>query len=290
MTAGAVPITTCQLALSVVLVCVAGGVAAAMRLGLLRSIIWATIRTVVQLSLVGYALVGLFTINNPVLVVGVVIVMCLIAARESRGRAPNVPEYSVVLAFLALVASTFLVATIVCALIIRPTPWYSARIVLPIVGLLLGNAMNGITLSVDRLFAEVRSRADEIEVWLAVGATPAEAVRDCQREALRAGMTPIINSMMVVGLVSLPGMMSGQILGGADPLLAARYQIVVMLMIAAAVAIGCVILVRLSVRRLFTADAALVPAVRLSRDTGGRSEAARSIRKRWPPGATGRPY
>ncbi len=264
MSGGIVPIGTWQLVLCVTFVAVAGGIAAAMRLGLLRSILWATVRTVVQLSLVGYVLTGLFAVNHPLLIAGVVTLMCLIAARESRGRAPNVPEYSVGLAFLALTASTYLVGIVTCVLIIRPEPWYTARIALPVAGLLLGNAMTGITLSVDRLYSEVRSRAAEAETWLALGATPAEAVRDCQREGLRAGMTPIINAMMVVGIVSLPGMMSGQILGGVDPLVAARYQIVVMLMIAAASALGCVIFVHFSLRRLFTADGALAPHFHLS--------------------------
>lgn len=264
MTDAAPAITTWQVALSVMFVLVAGGMAAAMRLGLLRSIVWATVRTVVQLSLVGYVLTGLFALNHPLLIAGVVALMCLIAARESRARAPNVLDYSVGLAFLALAASTYLVGIVTCALIIQPEPWYTARVALPVAGLLLGNAMTGITLSVDRLYAEVRSGAAEVETWLALGATPAEAVRSCQREALRAGMTPIINAMMVVGVVSLPGMMSGQILAGADPLVAARYQIVVMLMIAAAIAIGCLILVRLSLRRLFTSDGALDPRLFLS--------------------------
>jgi putative ABC transport system permease protein len=92
---------------------------------------------------------------------------------------------------------------------------------------------------------------------LAVGARPWEAASDQAREALRAGMTPTINSLMVVGVVSLPGMMTGQILGGVDPLEAVRYQIVVMLMITTAVAIGAMILIALSFRRLFTKDMAL---------------------------------
>jgi putative ABC transport system permease protein len=125
--------------------------------------------------------------------------------------------------------------------------------------MILGNAVNGQSLAIDRLYAEVRARRDQIEALLALGATPWEAVRDCVRAALRAGMTPTVNSLMVVGLVSIPGMMTGQILGGADPREAARYQIVVMLMIAAAAAIGSMMLVGLSYRRLFTEDQALKP-------------------------------
>ena len=130
---------------------------------------------------------------------------------------------------------------------------------IPIAGMVLGNSMNGIALALDRLFAETRSRAGEIEGLLALGASPWEAVRDPLRASLRAGLTPILNSLKAVGLVFIPGMMTGQILGGADPLTAVRYQIVVMLMIAAAVALGGLILVGLYYKRLFTDDEALRP-------------------------------
>jgi putative ABC transport system permease protein len=131
--------------------------------------------------------------------------------------------------------------------------------------MILGNSMNGIAISLDRLYSEARSRSAEIEAMLTFGATPWEAIRSIVREAIRAGMTPTINSLMVVGLVSLPGMMTGQILGGADPQEAVRYQIVVMLMIAAAVAIGCLILVGLSYKKLFNRDGALQPFILQSR-------------------------
>ena len=125
--------------------------------------------------------------------------------------------------------------------------------------MILGNAVNGIALSLDRLYGEVRARKDEVEALLSLGATRWEAIRHCVQQAIRSGMTPTINSLMLVGLVHLPGMMTGQILGGVDPLQAARYQIVVMLMIAAAVAIGSMILVGLSIGRIFTDDDAIKP-------------------------------
>ncbi|MFZ5639400.1 MAG: ABC transporter permease [Bacillota bacterium] len=265
MNQGVIPITDYQLALSVLLIVLAGGVSAALRLGLLKPLLWGTLRTFVQLTLIGYVLTYVFSLDNAWLVLVMVVIMCGIAARAATGRTPNVPDYPAGLGFLSLLASTFLVGVMVVGLVIQPEPLYSARIVIPIFGMILGNSMNGIALSLDRLYGEVRARAGEVEALLAFGATPWEAVRDCIREAVRAGMTPTINSLMVVGLVSLPGMMTGQILGGADPKSAVRYQIVVMLMIAAAVAVGCLLLVGLSYRRLFTADDALAPAIHQSR-------------------------
>jgi len=101
-------------------------------------------------------------------------------------------------------------------------------------------------------------------VLLACGATPWETARDCVAEAVRAGMTPTINSMMVIGLVSLPGMMTGQILGGADPREAVRYQIVIMYVIAAAVTIGSFILVGLAYKRLFDKEGALLLSLKFN--------------------------
>ena len=124
---------------------------------------------------------------------------------------------------------------------------------------LVGNAVNGVTLSIDRLYGEVRSHCNEVETLLSMGASPWEAVHELVREAIRAATTPTINALMVVGVVSLPGMMTGQILGGADPVEAARYQIVVMLMISCAAALGSMVLVGLSFRRLFTKGEALQP-------------------------------
>jgi len=262
---GVVPISNFQLALSVILVVIAGGISAALRLGLLKSLAWGTVRTFIQLTFIGYVLKYVFSANNLWLIFVIIVVMCFIAARASVRRTPNVPRYPVTLAFWSLLASTVLVGFIVVRVIINPVPWYSARIVIPIFGMILGNSMNGIALSLDRLYGESYARAGEIEALLAFGATPWEAIRGCVHDAMRAGMTPTINSLMVVGLVSLPGMMTGQILGGADPHEAVRYQIVVMLMISAAVAIGCLLLVGFSYKRLFTPDGALKEEIFKSR-------------------------
>jgi len=261
---GAPPISDLHLALATGLVLVAGLVSALLRLGLLRSLLWGTARTLLQLGLVGYVLTYVFALDHPALVLGLVMVMCLMASRAAVARFKQVPHKPYGLAVLSLGAGTFLVGIVVCGIIVGAEPWWQARVVIPIAGMLLGNSLNGVALSLDRLYSEVRSRADEVEARLALGYTPWEAARPLVRVALRAGMTPILNSLMVVGIVSLPGMMTGQILAGADPMTAVRYQIVVMFMITASVAIGCLLLVGLSYRRVFTEDGALKPELRRS--------------------------
>lgn len=265
MNNGVIPISNFQLAMSVILVLVAGGISAGLRLGLLKSLTWGVIRTFVQLTLTGYVLKIIFSENKLWLIALMIIIMCYVAAITSVRRTPNVPQYPTDLAFWSLFTSTVLVGIFVVRVIISPSPWYSARVVIPIFGMILGNSMNGVALALDRLYSEAYARAGEIETLLAFGATPWEAIRDCVRDAIRSGMTPTINSLMVVGIVSLPGMMTGQILGGADPRQAVRYQIVVMLMVAAAVAIGCLLIVGFTYKKLFTNNGALKREILQSR-------------------------
>jgi putative ABC transport system permease protein len=257
MTEGIVPISDTQLLFSLGLILLTSLISAAFHLGLTRSLLWGTVRCVVQLTLVGYALVWIFSVDHPLFLALVVAFMSFMAALTATRRTPNVWDFPSALAFLAMVSSAYIVMVIVCALIIQPDPWYKSSVAIPIAGMILGNAVNGVALALDRLYAEVDSKRDEIESLLALGARPWEATSDAAREALRAGLTPTINSLMVVGLVSLPGMMTGQILGGVNPLDAIRYQIVVMFMITTAVAIGSILLIALSFRRLFTEDMAL---------------------------------
>jgi putative ABC transport system permease protein len=256
------PISNFHLVLSTVLVIGAGLISALLRLGLLKSLLWGTVRTFVQLLLVGYVLTYVFAVDHPALVAGMVLVMCLIAARASLQRLKEAPVRPFGLAVLALGTSTFLVGTIVCGVIIGGERWYAARLTIPIAGMILGNSLTGISLALDRMYGEIKARSGEVETRLSLGYTGWEAVRPHVRTALRAGMTPMINALMVVGIVALPGMMTGQILAGADPLTAVRYQIVVMLMIAAAVTLGSLIIVGLSFRRCFTDEEALRPDLR----------------------------
>ena len=136
----------------------------------------------------------------------------------------------------------------------RSSPWYSPQYAIPLLGMILGNTLNGISLGLDRLGGELSAKRGQVETLLALGATRWEAARQPVQQAVRTGMIPLINSMMVVGIVSLPGMMTGQLLAGVSPLQAVKYQIVIMFLIASGTALGTVGVVLLSYRRLFGAD------------------------------------
>jgi len=261
---GVLPISDWQLALAAGLILLAGGISVLMKVGLLKSLLWGAVRTFVQLFAMGFALKYIFLWDNPWVNLGLLIFMAGFATWMALRRVRTAPERNYGLTFLSISAGSFLIASLVIGVIVRGEPFYTARVVIPITGMIIGNSLTAVSLALDRLYGEVRSNAGQIEMLLALGATRWEAARGAVREALRAGMTPIINSMMGVGLVFLPGMMVGQLLAGADPTTAIRYQIVVMLMIAGATALSSLLLVGLTYRRLFTADDALKPVFRES--------------------------
>ena len=156
------------------------------------------------------------------------------------------------IAATALTISTAATLAYVIGVVVQPRPWWEPQYVIPIAGMILGNSMTSAALAGDRLQADLFTRRDEVETRLALGFSGREAVQPLVRAALRAAMIPTVNGMMTVGVVQLPGMMTGQILAGASPLTAIRYQIVVVFMLAVATALGSLLFVRLAVGRYLT--------------------------------------
>jgi putative ABC transport system permease protein len=251
MTASYYALTYWDVALSAILVMIAGGISIALRLKLEKQLLVASLRTVVQLVAIGYILKWVFHISHPALVLGIALIMILVAGRTAVVRASRKVSGGTWRSMLSLIVSGFITTYIVTGVIIQLKPWYEPQYLIPLLGMILGNGLTGISLTLDYLLESLDLRRAEVEMDLAHGATRWEAARGPVGSAVRRGMIPIINSMMVVGLVSLPGMMTGQILGGVDPMQAVKYQIVVMFMIAAATAMGCIGIVMLVYRRLF---------------------------------------
>ena len=136
----------------------------------------------------------------------------------------------------------------------RADPWFHARQVVPIVGMIMGNAMAAVAVAIDRLFSDLDARASEMFSLTALGATPREAAAPSLKAAIGAGMTPVLANMSAAGIVTFPGMMTGQLLAGADPLSAAKYQIVVMLMLSAANTVAIVTACFMTYRKRFAPD------------------------------------
>lgn len=250
---GAIPIDGWQLALSASLVLVAGLVSVALRLGIERRLAVASLRTVVQLLLVGYVLGWVFALREPFLVLLLLTIMIAAASRAAVQRSSRRYQGAHVLAFATLTVTGLATTLGTTQLVLGVEPWWRPQYVVPLLGMVLGNGLTGISLCLDDLLASLSEHRAKVEAELALGATRWEAARDPVRESIRRGLIPILNSMSVVGIVSLPGMMTGQILEGADPLRAVRYQIVIMFMIAGATSLGCMLLALSTYRRLFNA-------------------------------------
>lgn len=251
MTSEAIIIGWLELALATLFIMAAGAVSIAMSLGLLRSLAIATLRTYLQLIALGFVLTWIFQTHSAWIVLGVFLFMMLMTAQILLQRVKHKPPKLYLSTFTAVFITATVVTFSVTGLIVHVEPWYDPRYVLTIGGMVLGNAMNGIALALERLFDDLKKRAAEVNQALAFGGSPWEASLPSIRTALAAGLTPILNSMSAVGLVSIPGMMTGQLLAGAEPVQAAKYQIVVMLMISAATALGAMISVYLVYRRAF---------------------------------------
>lgn len=218
-----------------------------------RSLLWAALRTVVQLSLIGLVLQWLFDNQQLWWVALMSLSMLTIAGYEIRQRQKRRFQgaWGYGLGVISLFISSFTITVIALNLIIRSEPWYTPQYAIPLLGMLLGNTMTGIALGLDRLTQEAWRRRTEIEGRLLLGEDWKNAISDVRSESLRAGLIPIINAMAAAGVVSLPGMMTGQILAGAPPLEAVKYQILMMFLIAAGAGFGLIAALALGARRLF---------------------------------------
>ncbi len=257
MTGGVIPLGPAQLAVAALLVLMAGAVSVAFQLGIGKRLGVAAIRTVVQLGLLGLVLERVFALDSPALVVLLVVMMTLFAAREAVARTGSSYRGIRIDSWLVMAGTCLVVGGIVTQAVIGVRPWYDPQYVIPLIGMILGNSLNGISLSLDRFLDHLSSRRAEVELHLAFGASRREALSAPLRAAVRTGMIPIINAMAAAGIVSLPGMMTGQILAGSPPLQAVAYQIVVMFMIAAATAIGAMAAAIAAGRRLVAPDGTL---------------------------------
>ncbi len=247
-----------QLLIALVFICIAGGASILHRLGLERDLLVGTVRTFAQLFIMGYVLKLIFGLNWAILVIGVYLAMIVFAARIIKGRVKEPDVNYLVPTFLTMLAGYFLVTLLVTGVVVQASPWWKAQYFLPLGGMIVGNSMNALALSLERLFSDLRARRDEVEMRLGLGADYREASQEIMRNALKAGMIPSINSMMGVGVVFIPGMMTGQILAGVDPMMAVRYQIVVMLMLVGSTAVSSLAVLTICRKRCFSPGQSLI--------------------------------
>jgi len=242
-----------DLTLAALLVVASAALAWGLRLGISRSLLIAGVRMVIQLLLVGLVLKAVFAQAELHWIVLIAIVMLLVAGYEAtaRQKRPMAGPWSMGIGVGAMFLSTFTVTVLALTVILGPSPWYTPQYAIPLLGMLLGNTMTGIALSLDRLTQTLWERRGMVEARLMLGHPWNEALVDIRRDCTRAGMIPTLNAMAAAGIVSLPGMMTGQILAGTPPVEAVKYQILIMCLIMGATTAGTALAVQVACRRLF---------------------------------------
>lgn len=241
-----------DLGLAASLVLVDIGLSIGLKLGLHRSFAIAAIRMTAQLAAVGFILRFVFHLANPAGTVAVVIVMALIAAREvavrPKQRFQGAAGY--IIGLLSVTVPTILTVALALATAIRPSPWFDPRYLVPLAGIVLGNVLNAASLTLDGVLGGAERERESIEARLAVGTSYRVAIGPTLREAMRRGLVPIINQMSAAGVVTLPGIMTGQIIAGMDPIEAAKYQILLMFLLSGGSGIGVLLSGYLAARSL----------------------------------------
>ncbi len=237
-----ISLTTVDLFMASGLMLVLAGLSLYMSLGLESKIIVFSARMTVQLLLIGLVLRVLFESSNVALIFLMSTVMLFAAGREvwarQKRKIRGVGGYAI--STLSMFVSSFSITFLALTVVIEVEPWYAPQYAIPLLGMLLGNTMTGVSLAMDRMTDQLYLRKGEVEQRLLLGQTWQHASQGIRKDCMRTGMMPIINSMAAAGLVSLPGMMTGQILGGTPPVEAVKYQILVMFLIAAGTGFGVV--------------------------------------------------
>lgn len=252
--AGDISLSWIEVGVAASLLAINAAISFKLRLGLERQIGLSSLRMVIQLAILGLVLKQIFALATPVPVLFLCACMTIIAGVSAVRRIDHRYPSIYWSAISAVWTSTWLVTAVTVLFIVRPQPWHSPQVVIPLLGMVLGNSLTGISLGMDRFLSELRNRRGEVETLLTLGATRWESCRDIFTGATRTAMIPILNTMSVAGIVSIPGMMTGQLLAGAKPLQAVQYQIMIMFVIAAAIALGVVIALGMTYRKVTTSD------------------------------------
>jgi putative ABC transport system permease protein len=224
-----------------------------LQLGVEGRLLLATLRSVIQLGLLGLILNTMFAQSNPYLIGLLTLFMLTMAGYEVMARQKRrfTGPWGMGIGTISMFISSFSVTLLALHLVVGVEPWYMPQYLIPLLGMMLGNTMTGIAIAMDNLTQNSWLQRGNIEARLILGEGWSSAIADIRRDALRSGLIPIINAMAAAGVVSLPGMMTGQILAGSPPLEAAKYQIMILLLIASGTGLGAVTAVWISSRHLF---------------------------------------
>lgn len=252
MNGGYIALSYADVAASALFLFIAGLLSVLLRLGLATTIALHAARMVAQLLAIGFVLKVIFSASSGWITLAAAVVMAGFAAREivRRQERPLAGWWRYGLGPAAMLTAGALALVFALTLLLRADPWHAPRYALPLFGMLLGNSMTGVTLGLNALTGAIVRERDAIEARLLLGMPRFRALRPFAARALKAGLTPILNAMAASGVISLPGMMTGQILAGVPPVEAVKYQLLIMFLIAGVVALGVIAAVYASIWRL----------------------------------------
>jgi len=207
-----------------------------LRLRLHRQIAIAAARMVVQLVMIGYVLKFVFALNSPIATSVIVMLMVLVAAREVAARSDRslIHGKNYLIGLVSVAGAATLASVFALITAIRPDPWFDPHYAIPLVGIILGSVLNAGSIALDGVLSGVEAAQPGIEARLMLGHSYWAAMASLIRDSIRRGMLPIINQMSAAGIITLPGIMTGQILAGLDPIEAVKYQILLMFLLSGA--------------------------------------------------------
>lgn len=224
-----------------------------------KELIVSSFRMTLQLVITAHVLIYVFDHSNPIYTIMIITLMECFAIYNvfKRSNVDLSIDLKKIIAFSMLIG-TLVPLAFFTLLVVRISPWYDPRYIIPITGMIIGNSMTGVSLGVNRLVADMNIKRDRIETALMLGATPKIASKEIVDNAFDSAILPTINSMVGIGIVFLPGMMTGQILSGTSPITAIEYQIVIMLAILGGVSLTTIFLVQLGYKTFFNSESQLV--------------------------------
>jgi putative ABC transport system permease protein len=247
-----------DLALAIGLMAITIGISVWEQLGLELNLSVATGRTILQLLVLGYIFEFIFAVNNIWAVVGILAIILTITAIITRNRISQKIPYVLPIIWISIFVSTSLTLLYTNFLIIQPERWYEPRYIIPLAGILLGNAMNAAAIAGERLVSSINQFPTEIETHLSLGATPQQAIKPYRKEAIRAAIIPTLNQMMLIGMVTIPTFTNGQLLAGVTPLEAVSYEILIIFMVAFSNLLTTILITKGLCRQFFNSAMQLV--------------------------------
>ncbi len=222
-----------------------------LKIPLIKTMFYSFLRMVIQLAVIGLLLQFIFQSENLWLTLGWMFVMITAAVITLKSRLKLNGSKIIPILFTSLGVTTLVIMPWIIIFVIRPDPIYSPVYLIPVYGMVLGNSMNSCALVLDRFESGLSDNWKAYYARICIGASLNEAVLPVFRKALQTSITPQILTVASIGIVSLPGMMTGQILGGASPLIAIKYQMMIMISILTGVTLTDYIAVKLYIRNRF---------------------------------------